>query len=86
MNLFTGFLEDTVKTQIVNAANKAIVGTLIPKLNSFLDTVKYDYAIKKTPFSVHVEPTCAPSELNGFLQLDAFGYAYNTAQPGAPAI
>lgn len=86
LSLFTSFLEDTVKTEIVKAAQQAIASTLVPQANAFLSSVAYDYALTPTPFSVHLNPTSATSESNGLLSAGVVGFLYNTAIGGTPDV
>lgn len=86
LNLFTSYIEETVKSQIVSAAQKAIEQTLIPKLNAFASQVAYDYELSPSPFSVHVNPAMNPSEQNGVLSAGVIGYLYNTVIGGTPEV
>lgn len=86
LNLFISSLENTIREQIVQGAKTAIASTVEPKLNAFLSSVAYDYLLTPTPFSIHVNPTSAPSESNGLLSAGVLGFLYNTAIGGTPDI
>lgn len=90
LSLFTSFLEGTIREQIVKGATEAIASTVVPKVNAFLSSVAYDYLLTptpfSTPFSIHINPTSAPSENNRLLSAGVLGYLYNTAIGGTPDI